>query len=148
MKLISTETKLGGQIIEEWKLMEDDEAMHISECDCCGLQQGWLHRLCRFWHGHACVPRLPQRQSGMGRRVMRAILLIATLALAGCGRCDWVAGGQHYDCEHPDDLAKVHAKWAEDDARRDAEYRADVTRWAIEENTQELQNLSAKLRHR
>ena len=55
MKVVSTETKLGGQIIEEWKLMEDDEALHVSECDCCGLNKvGCIDLVYMGMDTHAC----------------------------------------------------------------------------------------------
>lgn len=72
---------------------------------------------------------------------MRAILLIATLALAGCDQRSELT-------KYNEDMAKVWAERDAEKARKDAEYRADATRWAIEENTQELQNLNSKLRRR
>ena len=55
MKIASTETKVGGQIIEEYKFMDDDEAMHISECDCCGLNKvGCIDLVYMGMDTHAC----------------------------------------------------------------------------------------------
>ena len=68
---------------------------------------------------------------------MRTFLFIAVLALAGCDKDDAYWQAQQRETE---------AKIAENEARDKAETRAQLDRWAIEENTQALQELSSKLR--
>ena len=104
---------------------------YLSECECCGqMKYGCVDLVYMGMDTHACP-------SAEERTTNEVVLLIATLALAGC---------EDSNAKWERERQAGMAKWWERHDKESAETDAALARWAIEDNTRALQELNAKLR--